>query len=115
VYDAWNRLVEVRAADDSTVVAQYEYDGRNFRTVKKSCSGGQLSETRHFYYNAGWQVLEERVSMYIVLAFLSLLLAAFFFTVTVCFNWAFIVEAIASTVLAGAFFAKYCVVRRKGR
>ena len=31
-----------------------------FRTVKKTYSGGQLAETRHFYYNAGWQVLEER-------------------------------------------------------
>ena len=61
VYDAWNRLVEVRAADDSTLVAKYEFDGRNFRTVKKTYTGGQLSETRHFYYNSSWQVLEERV------------------------------------------------------
>ena len=58
-YDAWNRLVKV--AEGGATVAEYEYDGRNFRTVKKSYSGGQLAETRHFYYNAGWQVLEERV------------------------------------------------------
>jgi len=61
VWDAWNRLVEVRAADDSTVVAQYQYDGRNFRTVKKTYTSGQLSETRHFYYNGSWQCLEERL------------------------------------------------------
>ena len=58
-FDAWNRLVKVM--DGETTVAEYEYDGRNFRTVKKIYSGGQLSETRHFYYNAGWQLLEERV------------------------------------------------------
>ena len=58
-YDAWNRLVKV--AEGGATVAELEYDGRNFRTVKKSYSGGQLAETRHFYYNAGWQVLEERV------------------------------------------------------
>ena len=61
VYDAWNRLVEVRASDNSTLVAQYQYDGRNFRTVKKTYAGGSLSETRHFYYNGSWQVLEERL------------------------------------------------------
>jgi len=61
-YDAWNRLVEVRAADDSTVIAQYQYDGTNRRSVKKTYSGGSLAETRHFYYNAQGQLLEERAS-----------------------------------------------------
>ena len=42
-------------------MAEYEYDGRNFRTVKKVYAGGGLSETRHFYYNDAWQCLEERV------------------------------------------------------
>ncbi len=59
VYDAWNRLVKVQAGGNT--VAEYEYDGRNFRTVKRTYSGGQLSETRHFYYNVGWQCVEERV------------------------------------------------------
>ena len=58
-YDAWNRLV--RVANGQTTVAEYEYDGRNFRTLKKVYAGGQLSETRHFYYNDAWQCLEERV------------------------------------------------------
>ncbi|RMD66472.1 hypothetical protein D6833_01415, partial [Candidatus Parcubacteria bacterium] len=37
------------------------YDGRRFRIVMKSYSGGTLAETRHFYYSEQWQVLEERV------------------------------------------------------
>ena len=61
VYDAWNRLVEVLASDGSTIIAQYQYDGRNFRTVKKTYTSGSLSETRHFYYNGNWQRLEERL------------------------------------------------------
>jgi len=59
-YDAWNRLVKV--ANGTTTIAEYQYDGRNFRTVKMKYSSGQLSETRHFYYNDGWQCLEERVN-----------------------------------------------------
>jgi len=58
-YDAWNRLVKVEDGEDT--VAEYEYDGRNFRTVKRTYEGGQLAETRHFYYNGGWQCLEERL------------------------------------------------------
>ena len=58
-YDAWNRLV--RVANGQTTVAEYEYDGRNFRTLKKVYAGGQLSETRHFDYNDAWQCLEERL------------------------------------------------------
>ena len=60
-YDAWNRLVEVLAANDTTVIAEYVYDGRNFRTVKKTYTDDALDETRHFYYNNQWQCLEERV------------------------------------------------------
>ena len=33
-YDAWNRLVEIKAANDSTVVLKFEYDGLN-RRIKK--------------------------------------------------------------------------------
>ena len=58
-YDAWNRLVSV--SDTGTTVAGYEYDGRNFRTIKRTYTGGSLSETRHFYYNSQWQCLEERL------------------------------------------------------
>jgi len=42
-------------------VAEYSYDGRNFRIVKKTYDGGELDETRHFYYNRQWQCLEERI------------------------------------------------------
>ena len=45
-FDAWNRLVGV--ADTGATVAGYEYDGRNFRTIKRTYTGGSLSETRHF-------------------------------------------------------------------
>jgi RHS repeat-associated protein len=53
-YDAWNRLVEVK--EGTTVLATYAYDGLNRRV--KTTSGGT---TRHFYYSAAWQVLEERL------------------------------------------------------
>ena len=68
VYDAWNRLVEVRAADNSTLIARYEYDGRNMKTVKRIYDNGRLSESRHFYYNNDWQCLEERIELSGVLA-----------------------------------------------
>ncbi len=58
VYDAWNRLVKL--SDVSGTVQENEYDGRNFRVVRKDHSGGVLTETRHFYYTSAWQVLEER-------------------------------------------------------
>ena len=56
-YDAWNRLVKV--ANGQTTIAEYQYDGRNFRTIKLTYTSGTLSETRHFYYNDAWQCLEE--------------------------------------------------------
>jgi len=54
VYDAWNRLVIVK--DSETIVATYCYDGLN-RRVKKVVG----SETRLFYFNRGWQCVEEYV------------------------------------------------------
>ena len=60
IYDAWNRLVRVR--DGKKTVAEYQYDGRNFRVVKKTYTTGVFSEVRHFYYTNDWQVLEERAS-----------------------------------------------------
>ncbi len=53
-YDAWNRLVKVM--DDAATLAEYAYDGRNRRT-DETISG----TTRHFYYSAAWQCLEERL------------------------------------------------------
>ena len=58
VYDAWNRLVKL--SDSSGTVQENQYDGRNFRVVRKDYSAGMLTDTRHFYYTSAWQVLEER-------------------------------------------------------
>ena len=61
-WDAWNRLVKV--SDAESVVAEYEYDGRNFRVVTRlHVDPDQLPtpHTRHFYYNNDWQCLEERL------------------------------------------------------
>jgi RHS repeat-associated protein len=54
VWDAWNRLAQVK--DGATTVAAYAYDGLTRRVTKTT--GGT---TRHFYYSAQWQILEERV------------------------------------------------------
>ena len=59
VYDAWNRLVEVK--DGANTVAKFEYDGLHRRIVKEEYVSGSLDKTRHFYYSKNWQVLEERV------------------------------------------------------
>ena len=53
-YDAWNRLVEI--SDTGGVVASYEYDGLNRRTIRT-----ENSTTTHFYYSDSWQCLEERL------------------------------------------------------
>ena len=45
----------------SGTVQENEYDGRNFRVVRKDYSSGTLTETRHVYYTSAWQVLEERL------------------------------------------------------
>lgn len=51
--------------------------------------------------------------MYIVLAFLSFLLAVGFLAVAFWFNPAFLFEAIVLTVLTGAFAWKYYLVRKR--
>ncbi len=55
VYDAWDRLVQVK--DGATVVAAYAYDGLTRRVTKTIAS-----DVRHYYYSADWQVLEERLN-----------------------------------------------------
>ena len=59
IYDAWNRLVAVKAG--ASFIQQNQYDARNFRTVILSYSGGVLSETRHSYFTTNWRCIEERV------------------------------------------------------
>jgi hypothetical protein len=58
-YDAWERLVKLMNGSD--VVVTNAYDGVNRLVVKGSYTSGSLTETRHSYYNADWQCLEERV------------------------------------------------------
>jgi hypothetical protein len=53
-WDAWNRLVQL--SDGGSVVAQFAYDGLSRRTL-----ASYPSETRHIYYSANWQILEERL------------------------------------------------------
>ena len=59
LYDAWNRLIEVRADDSGEpgdLIAKYQYDGTN-RRIEKIVSG--MSHA-HYFYNQDWQLLEER-------------------------------------------------------
>jgi YD repeat-containing protein len=53
VYDAWNRLVQVK--NGSTTLAAYGYNGLGERVTET-----HGSTTTDLYYSAGWQVLEER-------------------------------------------------------
>jgi RHS repeat-associated protein len=59
VYDAWNRLVEVKTT--TATVQKNKYDGLHRRIVKEKYVGGSPNETRHYYYNTAWQVVEERL------------------------------------------------------
>jgi RHS repeat-associated protein len=60
VYNAWNRMVSISVG--TTPVGKYQYDGRGFRIVKLTYTGGTLSETRDFYFTTDWQDVEEDVS-----------------------------------------------------
>ncbi len=58
-YDAWNRLVELKAG--TTLVAQYRYDGLGRRITRKTyTSSGSLDTTYHDYLSRNWQLLETR-------------------------------------------------------
>jgi len=52
-YDEYNRLVEVRAADDTTVLAHFTYDALGRRVASK------IGQTERHYYYAGQTVIEE--------------------------------------------------------
>jgi RHS repeat-associated protein len=54
-WDAWNRLMTVKAG--STTVATYAYDGATRRVSKNDGTN-----TRNYYYSDQWQVLEERLN-----------------------------------------------------
>ena len=49
------------ATSANNTVQENQYDGCNFRVVRKDYSAGMLTDTRHFYYTSAWQMLEERV------------------------------------------------------
>ena len=58
-YDAWSRLVKLEEGEDT--VAEYVFDGAKRLVVRKKYASGSLSQTRHFYHTAGWQMIEERL------------------------------------------------------
>jgi RHS repeat-associated protein len=55
VWDAWNRLVEVKDSGGVTLV-RFEYDAHGWRIIADD------GTVRDFFYSSAWQVLEERVS-----------------------------------------------------
>ena len=61
VWDAWSRLVEVNRVIDGEVVSstRHQYDGLFRRT--RSVRPDGPAETRDYYYNQSWKVIEERV------------------------------------------------------
>jgi RHS repeat-associated protein len=53
IWDAWNRLVEVKQG--STTLVEYRYDGLKRRIIEDDGT-----TEKHLYYSDQWQVLEER-------------------------------------------------------
>jgi RHS repeat-associated protein len=53
VYDAWMRMTAIDAG--ASPVGQYQYDGRNRRTISVTTA------TRHFYFTNSWRDIEQRV------------------------------------------------------
>jgi RHS repeat-associated protein len=65
-WDAWNRLV--RVSDVESTVAEYAYDGRNYRIVNRvyrdpsdPLSVLAFPLSHHAYYSSDWRLLEERL------------------------------------------------------
>ncbi|MBX3322569.1 MAG: hypothetical protein KF757_06220 [Phycisphaeraceae bacterium] len=65
VHDAWNRLVSITRQPGSVLRGSYEYNGLNWRTLRRYDSGATqataVDDERIYYYSAAWQVLEEHV------------------------------------------------------
>jgi len=58
IYDAWNRLVEVRSSEDADVVFQTaSFDGLGRRIKKVVTNSGDLDGTTVFYYR-GQQIID---------------------------------------------------------
>jgi RHS repeat-associated protein len=64
VWDAWNRLVQVKADNNGspgTLVVTYRYDGRNHRIRKLlGTDPGDPDTAYDYYYNESWQIVEVR-------------------------------------------------------
>jgi RHS repeat-associated protein len=62
-YDPWNRLVKLVDTATANPIAEYQYDARNRRVVKRTYDdAGNLSEVRHFYFTDQWQDIEKRIT-----------------------------------------------------
>ena len=60
VYDAWNRLVKVRSADDADITIQTaEFDGLGRRMKKVVTNSGDYNKTEVYLYN-GHKIIETR-------------------------------------------------------
>ena len=61
-YDPWNRLVKLADTATSNPVAEYSYDTRNRRIIKRTYDdAGSLAEVRHLFVGQG-RYIEERVT-----------------------------------------------------
>jgi RHS repeat-associated protein len=63
LYDAWNRLVIVKAddsGDPGDTLAEYQYDGTNRRIEKTVTEAGGGPAHVRYCYTHDWQLLEER-------------------------------------------------------
>ncbi len=64
VYDAWNRLVEVKNAS-GTIIAQYTYNAMGSRVTESYPQGGTgipAGEINYIYYDSQWQAIETRTN-----------------------------------------------------
>ncbi len=64
IYDAWNRLVEVKNASGQ-MIAQYTYDARGYRVTESYPQGGNgiaAGTTNYIYYDSNWQAVEVRTN-----------------------------------------------------
>jgi RHS repeat-associated protein len=56
IYDAWNRLVQVRNASNQTLLESFAYDALGRRIIENP------GTARDLFFSAAWQVIEERVA-----------------------------------------------------
>lgn len=59
-YDAWNRLVKVKSAEEGLTIGTHTYDAAGRRIKKAVQNSGDLDGTHYYYYNASWRLLETR-------------------------------------------------------